>query len=76
MAIPIARATNLEFNSDALRVSLLGGKTVEVSLERFPTLYRASAEARADWRLVAGGVGVHWSALDEDVSVAKLIGAA
>ena len=28
---------------------------------------------RKSWRLIGGGVGVHWSALDEDILVESLL---
>jgi len=28
---------------------------------------------RANWRLIAGGEGIHWPGLDEDISVASLL---
>jgi hypothetical protein len=26
-----------------------------------------------DWELIGGGVGIHWEAVDEDISVASLL---
>lgn len=34
---------------------------------------RVTAKARADWRLIGDGEGVHWPRIDEDVSVAGLL---
>ncbi|MBZ5725149.1 MAG: DUF2442 domain-containing protein [Acidobacteriia bacterium] len=31
------------------------------------------AAERANWRLIAGGEGIHWPDLDEDISVASLL---
>ncbi|MGD0046902.1 MAG: DUF2442 domain-containing protein [Bryobacteraceae bacterium] len=39
----------------------------------FPRLARASPRWRSDWELIGGGIGVHWEALDEDISVAGLL---
>jgi hypothetical protein len=33
----------------------------------------ASAKQRADWELIGGGVGIHWEAVNEDISVASLL---
>ncbi|HKS96431.1 MAG TPA: DUF2442 domain-containing protein [Terriglobia bacterium] len=33
----------------------------------------ASAKQRAGWELIGGGVGIHWEAVDEDVSVSSLL---
>jgi hypothetical protein len=36
-------------------------------------LCAASPEERAAWRLIGGGVGIQWDAIDEDLSVAGLL---
>jgi hypothetical protein len=46
---------------------------VSVPLEWFPRLRAATAQQRARWRFIGGGVGVHWPDLDEDLSVAALL---
>ena len=33
----------------------------------------ASAKQRADWELIGGAIGIHWDAVDEDISVASLL---
>jgi len=38
-----------------------------------PRLLAATAEARKQWRLISGGVGIHWEAIDEDISVESLL---
>jgi hypothetical protein len=37
-------------------------------------LQGATPEQRAGWRLIGTGEGIHWEALDEDVSVPRLLG--
>lgn len=56
-----------------LTVVLSDGRTVTVPLIWFPRLVRASAEQRTKWELIGGGIGIHWEALDEDISVASLL---
>jgi hypothetical protein len=58
---------------DDLSVVLSDGRTVMVPLAWFPRLVRASAKQRADWELIGGGIGIHWDAIDEDISVASLL---
>ena len=58
---------------DALHVRLADGREISAPLEWFPRLRDASAEQRGRWRLIGGGVGVHWPDLDEDISVAELL---
>lgn len=58
---------------DELSVALSDGRTVVVPLAWFPRLMGASAKQRANWELIGGGVGIHWEAVDEDISVASLL---
>ena len=69
------RAVDVSLTEVELRVRLADGREVSVPLEWFPRLRDASAEARGRWRLIGGGVGVHWTDLDEDLSVAGLLAA-
>lgn len=68
-----ALATQVTVSEDALSVDLADGRTVTVPLAWFPRLMHATAEERGVWRLIGGGRGVHWPAVDEDVSVANLL---
>ena len=38
-----------------------------------PALAHGSARERQRWELIGQGVGIHWPALDEDISVAGLL---
>lgn len=67
------RAVSARCTEDALVVVLADGRELTVPLEWFPRLATASPEARQNWRLVGGGVGLHWPDLDEDLSVAGLL---
>jgi len=66
-------ATGVEFDADAMHVSLSDGRRISVPLEWFPRLRDASDAQRANWRLIGQGVGLHWEALDEDISVEALL---
>jgi len=52
-----------------LTVGLDDGRSLSAPLARFPRLQHGQAEERADWRLIAGGDGIHWPRIDEDISV-------
>lgn len=67
------RAQHVEFGIDTLIVQLEDGRTISAPLEWFPRLRDASDTERADWRLIARGVGIHWESLDEDLSVRGLL---
>ncbi len=66
-------ATNIYFTIDRMHVQLSDGREISVPVEWFPTLRSATDEQRNNWRLIGNGVGIHWEALDEDISVEGLL---
>ena len=70
---PEPRAVEVHCTEDVLAVRLADGRELSVPLEWFPRLRDASASARAECRLVGGGIGIHWPQLDEDLSVVGLL---
>jgi hypothetical protein len=58
---------------DTLTVDLEDGRTLAVPIEWFPRLVHATPDERGNWRLIGRGEGIHWPALDEDISVAGLL---
>jgi len=68
-------ATSVSFTDHDIVVALADGRVVSAPLEWFPRLLQASAEARSNWRLIGGGIGVHWEDLDEDISIEGLLAA-
>jgi hypothetical protein len=68
-----ALATRVDVTDDTLSVDLADGRTIAAPLAWYPRLVHATAVERRTWRLIGGGVGIHWPALDEDVSVANLL---
>jgi hypothetical protein len=71
---PNARARGLEFVPDAFVVHLEDGRSLTVPLEWFPRLRDASPEQRGHWELIGPGFGIRWPEIDEDISVAGLLG--
>ena len=69
-----ARCLSVDFSDDFLSVSLEDGRVLDVPLECYPRLATANEMQRKEWRTIGGGVGIHWPALDEDISVAELLG--
>ncbi len=65
--------TDVNVTSDALAAELSDGRTLSVPLAWYPRLLHATPAERQAWRLVGAGSGVHWPALDEDISVANLL---
>ncbi len=66
-------AVDVSCTADALRVVLADGREIVAPLEWFPRLRDASPAARANWRAIGGGVGIHWPEVDEDISVEGLL---
>ena len=71
---PNARARSVEFVADALVVHLEDGRSLSVPLEWFPRLRDATPEQRSRWELIGPGFGIRWPEIDEDLSVAGLLG--
>jgi hypothetical protein len=66
-----AKPTGVRFDADNMWVALGDGRTVGVPLAWFPRLLRATPKQREQVRLSSRGL--HWEALDEDISVAGLL---
>ncbi len=69
----VPSAVQVRVNDDSLSVELADGRAISVPLAWFPRLSHGTTEERNEWRLIAGGRGIHWSVLDEDVSVENLL---
>jgi len=67
------RAEQVRVTRDSLVVDLQDGRTITVPLSWYPRLHHGLARERANWRLIAGGEGIHWPDLDEDISVEGLL---
>jgi len=68
-----ASAQAVAVTDDALIVDLSDGRTVSVPLAWFPRLLNGSPTERNNWRFIGDGEGIHWTDLDEDISVENLI---
>ena len=66
-------AQRVTTTEDSLAVDLSDGRTVSVPLMWYPRLLHGSSRERNNWRLIAGGEGIPWPDLDEDVSVEGII---
>lgn len=65
-------ASKVWFTEDMLYVLLKDGRELGVPLLWFPKLRQASKEQLSDYRFIGNGIGIHWEAIDEDISVAAL----
>jgi hypothetical protein len=66
-------ATKVRVTPSVLRVTLADGREIAVPLKWFPRLHKATRTQRGKWRLIGGGIGIHWVDLDEDISVSALL---
>ena len=69
----VPRATSVRCSDTEVIVTLEDGRTLSTPLAWFPRLLGATPEQRAGSRLIAGGEGIRWDELDEDLSVAGLL---
>lgn len=63
----------IQTSDDTLTVDRSDGRTISVPLAWYPRLTHATVEERKKWRLIGNGRGIHWSDLDEDISVENLL---
>ena len=61
----------VRFDRDSMWVELEDGRTIGVPLTWFPRLFHASKEQREDFEL--SRCGIHWEAIDEDISVEGIL---
>lgn len=67
------RVVDVRFTDDSISVALSDGRTISAPLFWYPRLLEASPVERDRWQLAGGGRGIHWPALDEDLSVDGLL---
>ena len=63
--------TTVRFDDDQMWVDLDDGRTLGIPLAWFPRLLHASRTERE--AVTLSRAGLHWEALDEDISIAGLI---
>jgi len=68
-----ALAVDVGCTDNTLTVVLSDGRVISAPLAWFPRLLEATPKQRREWELIGGGIGIHWEAVDEDISVASLL---
>jgi len=66
-------AKDVRVTADTLTVQLRDGRRVSVPTKWYPRLADATPAERRRWKLIGPGIGIHWPALDEDISVDALL---
>ena len=62
-------ASSVSIDDDMITVNLKDGRIVSAPLAWYPRLLNADSGDRLKFKLVGGGVGIHWSVLNEDLSI-------
>ncbi|XGB41225.1 MAG: DUF2442 domain-containing protein [Nodosilinea sp. LVE1205-7] len=71
--LEVPKIQGITVTDDTLSADLSDGRTISVPLAWYPRLMNASVEERNNWRFIANGDGIHWTQLDEDISIKNLI---
>jgi hypothetical protein len=66
-------AVEVSFTADTFRVTLDDGRELSIPLAWFPRLLHGTPDQREQWELIGHGEGLHWEALDEDISITGLL---
>ena len=66
-------AQGVSVTEDTLIVELSDGRSLSVPLSWYPRLVHGTPGERSNWRMIGGGSGIHWTELDEDLSVENLL---
>ena len=78
----IERIIDLESEVQAIKVwledftinaELIDGRVISVPLAFYPSLLNASKKDRENFKLLGGGIGIHWPSLDLDISTDGLL---
>ena len=64
---------DVSFSKSSLIVLLSDGREIRMPLEWSERLRTATPKQRKEWRLIGGGVGIHWESIDEDILVESLL---
>ena len=63
------QAIDIHPELDVMLIVLNSKAVLHHRLSSYPSLKKAGKEALANFELIAGGTGVHWPLLDEDLSL-------
>jgi hypothetical protein len=63
----------VEVTNEEIVAHLVDGRTISVPLAWSWRLSEATAEQRANFRIIGAGQGVHWPDVDEDISARGML---
>lgn len=67
------KATQVRIDAERFYVLLEDGRELGIPYDWYWRLAEATQEQLNNWRLIAGGQGISWEDLDEDLSVLGLL---
>ena len=67
------RISNVSVTEQTLIIVLTDGRIILVPVHWYPCLLHANDEERQNWRIIGNGHGIHWNALDEDISIMDIL---
>ena len=73
---PGERVAHVHFDDDTMSIDLADGRTISVPLAWYPRRLDATPAQRRNWQGCAGGFGIHWLDLDEDLCTTGLLAGA
>ena len=68
-----ASIRDVRVTEDEIIAFLADGRTISVPLVWSWRLSDATPEQRGNFRILGGGVGIHWPEIDEDISVRGML---
>ncbi|MDI6744517.1 MAG: DUF2442 domain-containing protein [Thermodesulfovibrionales bacterium] len=68
-----ARIKGISINEDTITAYLVDGRVISVPLAWSWRLLEASPAQRANYEIIGDGEGVHWPAIDEDISAEGML---
>ena len=71
--VVLSRIVDVSIDDDTITVDLEDGRTIAVPIGWYPRLAYGTQEERSHWEIAGAGYGIHWPALDEDISVEGLL---
>jgi hypothetical protein len=67
------RIKDISVTEDTITAQLVDGRIISVPLAWSWRLSEATPKQRANWRMIGDGHGVHWPAIDEDISAEGML---
>jgi hypothetical protein len=62
------RVKDVHFTDETIGVDLMDGRTITVPLVWYLRLLNATPDQRQQWESCGAGYGMHWEAIDEDLT--------